>query len=395
METDAERDVEHKRGRRTVRAQCSRCGAGVTVPRGEKVASYYCPLPCGGYLRDRKGPAVGLVVKAGTKDGTPADPAVLAAMAPPLDAPPPRSMRGSARVLDCGLDVWYDDVDDAVSLAMLRHGVAVLMARGWAVTADPDTARNYHLLAHRHFAGHRTTPAGPLGLAAEAHGRHVEFKLFQPNRAENPNGARYDFRPSQRMDPMPLRRALCDIAALGRACASVGLIGAPTTPTEARRALARWNDDAADATTPLEWFNARWNKGELPGRQRFTRGSDGWPVADQFNGAYRDRDGVPVVHGGVYCARVQYGAGKGYLMIGTAWRDMNDAVFLWVNGTGHRLSARDVFRCEAPADLPRRLVPGQRERLTEMVNKATKAQAWRRVAVLAGVLDRMGGCDRE
>jgi len=393
METDTERDGEGKRGRRTVRGLCARCGAGVTVPRGEPVKAYYCPLPCGGYLRDRKGPAVGLVVKAGAKDMSPVDPAVLAAMAPPLDAPPPREARGTARVLDCGLDVWYDDVDDANGLAMLRHGLAVLMARGWTVTADPDTARNYHLLSHSHFAGHRATPAGPLGLAAEAHGRKVEFKLFQPDRAENKNGARYDFHPSQRMDPMPLRRALCDIAALGRACAAVGLTGAPTTPMDVRRALAWWRDYAADATTPLEWFNAKWNKGELPGRQRFERGPDGWPTEREYASSYapyRDRDGAPLVHGGVYCARIPYGEGKGYLMIGTAWRDIGGQAMLWSQGKAHHVAPREMFRCDAPALLPRRVVPEQRERLTEMVNKATKAKAWKRVAVLAGVLDRLG-----
>ncbi len=381
------------RGRRIVRALCTRCGAGVTVPQGASVRDYYCPHPCGGFLSPRKGPSHGLVIKQGAKQYAPVDHAVLRAMAPPLDAPAPPPQAGTARVTDCGIDVWYEDVNDAVSEAMLRHGLAVLQARGWSVMVDPNAAANHAGIARNHFVGACRTPAGPLEMAAQCMGRHVEFKFFQPDRAENPNGARYDFRPSQRMDPMPLRRALCDIAALGRACAAVDLAGAPTTPMAVRRALARWGNDTADATTPLEWFNARWNKGEPPGRQRFERGPDGWPVEREYAGSccpYLDRDGAPIVHGGVYCARATYGDGKGYLMIGTAWKDLGNSMLLWVNGTPHHVQMRDLFRCDAPALLPRRFVGGQRERLAKMLDDATRAKAWKRVAVLAGVLDRMG-----
>ena len=65
---------------------------------------------------------------------------------------------------------------------------------------------------------------------------------------------------------------------------------------------------------------------------------------------------------------------------------MNDMWGVYCNGDAKFVQCSELFDCDDPSALPRRLVSGKHDRLRKELDKEVKAKNWKRVEVLAHVL---------
>lgn len=140
---------------------------------------------------------------------------------------------------------------------------------------------------------------------------------------------------------------------------------------------------------PLAYFNSTWDGPyeRARGTHRFTRGADGWPDESAVGQRARtDRDGAVMNHGDVRWTR----DAKGRLLRGRVYGGINE-MWMLVYGPGERDSthqhARRFFTYR-PGETPFKEVsePMRRARLTNELDKAVKAMAFERAAVLRDVL---------
>lgn len=225
---------------------------------------------------------------------------------------------------------------------------------------------------------------------AETFGRQMKIEFYQEVNTVNPNGGRYDF-DKIRLMPRHLR-SLCivEMVAVVRKLMELGYSLPRTLHEETlMRDVLRAAENDKSYMTPLERFNDTWNSEcDWERGGRFKRDETGWPCVSEYDHGYnRDRDGVPLRNGMVRYWRDW----KGHLMRCTVYTNMNCMWMLVANGTVLSYETGGLlFDCPRPDLEKRRLVPGQAKRVQKELAKATEAKDWKRVAVLARVLDKLG-----
>jgi hypothetical protein len=280
---------------------------------------------------------------------------------------------------DTSLNVWEEHVDETGMYPILQEALNRLERRGFAVTQDPSTLKNYPSLARWHWVGKRQD----LEFIASLCGRHLQLEFFQNVvSGGNRNGGRYDFGKFQLM-PHRMRlqfiaemtgsvRQLCE---LGYSFVECGhhVVPLVVSPLSVRDAATH-----ALHNSPLARFNANW------GATRFARDETGWPTAKELKSwPYPDRTGRPVRTGDT-----KYLRHKGRLQRCTVWPNMNG---MWQACFGDQVRwvhTGELFECERPDLEPRRYVPGQLERLEKELSAEIAAKNYRRVAALGLALQR-------
>lgn len=132
------------------------------------------------------------------------------------------------------------------------------------------------------------------------------------------------------------------------------------------------------ADDPLRTFNDGWTA------ERFERDETGWPTVKEYDhdGRNCDRDKVSLRNGQTRYFRDD----RGRLQRGTVYTNMNSMWMVVFGGSVTYMSGCYLFSCERPDLEPRRVMPGQKERLRDELAKAVAASNFRRVEVLARVL---------
>ncbi|WP_146653968.1 hypothetical protein [Labilithrix luteola] len=248
--------------------------------------------------------------------------------------------------------------------------------RGFRVHQDQNVNKR---IRRCYYVGRK----GDLEFHAEAVGRTFKIEFFQNVNVENRNGGRYDFDKFARMPRTMQLACAVEMSHVLRKLLELGYVLEGTrqgiTSAELLPVL-RHAQGRTDEGDPLATFNRGW------GEDRFERDQSGWPTATSVNSGYggKDRDGRPLVSGEtMYCRR------GGRLFRGVARPGPNDNWILISHGRGVHAQARELFRCEDPAIETRRFVPGQPKRVHAELQKAMKANAYRRVEALARVARKL------
>ncbi len=249
-----------------------------------------------------------------------------------------------------------------------------LADRGFVWTSDPDIDLNYPVLSKWHHMGRRETPAGTLFVRSEAYPTGCKFEFYQEEVTVHRRSGRFDF---DRREKMPYLIGKAFEAAVRGLRAHLVLRGF----VEVVRPQP--NPD------PLAFFNSTWNSeyDRRRGMPRFERGADGWPSDSVLKSWDRtDRDGRRLEHGEFRHFRDH----RGYLMRGRVYGGINGR-WMCVFGPGPRdcthLSANELFTVE-PAQVPRRLFPGAKKRVAQLLATAVKREDFEQAIKLRDTLSR-------
>lgn len=276
------------------------------------------------------------------------------------------------------------DPIDARMLEVLKSVMSRLRDhRGFQVRQDASV---HKLIRRAHYVGRK----GDLEFHAETGGRTFSITFFQNVNIENPHGGRYDFRKFERMPKLMQLACVVEMSHVLRKLVELGYVlegrRQAITSTDLLSVL-RHAQGRADEGNPLAKFNRTWGDG-FGTEPRFERDESGWPSAkamDLKGWVAKDRDGLPVEVGSLmYCRDA-----KGHLFRGIARPVPNGQwKVLGPGGTSaHAWASRDLFR-DATGNA-RRFVHGQAARLRKELDKALRADNYRRVAALADVLRRV------
>lgn len=287
------------------------------------------------------------------------------------------------------ISAWEERQPDAFIDSAMYERFRSLLARlrdhrGFRVRQDQSV---HKLIRRGYYLGRK----GDLEFCAEAAGRMFEITFFQNINVENPRGGRYDYDKFARMPRTMQFACAVEMSHVLRKLLEMGYV------LEGRRQgitsagllpVLRHAQDRTDEDDPLARFNMDWNfPSDWERGGRFERDESGWPtVASVSGGMYPDRDGLPIVSGAtMYCRR------HGRLFRGIARPAPNGQWHLISHGRDVVVQANEVFRCDDPSSEPRRLVPKQLRRVRAELEKALKANAYARVAVLARVAQQLEG----
>lgn len=291
---------------------------------------------------------------------------------------------GWVHVSDAHLGIW-EQGDEARTFEgtrwLYREMLDFLRSRGWSFRQDAKAARC--LRAGRHFGR-----KGDLQARSDRGGRAIQLDFFQTvTRADNPNGAVYDFNRYGKMPPAVRLRYLVEVAALLEWVARrrgywLGHeYDPPTSRADETRPLAfvvrAAQGHASPADGPLAYFNQGWTP------QRFTRGPDGWPLPEQCSSYGRpcvDRDKAPLTPG---CVKY-YRNYDGRLWRGRVYPNMNDMWFM-VAGDLIAFAHASHFH-EYRGEPPRRTHAGRAKKLKGELHKAVTDMNFERAIVLRNLL---------
>lgn len=279
---------------------------------------------------------------------------------------------GDLNVFDTHLGVWEDNSDFEGMRRTFHVMLDVLRSRGFTVDQDPRVdvciRRDYYL-------GRK----GDLEFYAYTGGRTAQVEFFQNLNIENRNGGRYDFDKFQKM-PRSMRFAcVVELTAIAKVLIDLGY--ALGSKVDAKGPLL-WKLYMAmsgrrpDGETPLERFNQRWEA------NRFKRDENGWPTESEIGG-YGNQTGMDKQP--LRCGDTRYFRLRGRLMRGTVYTNKGNMWQVCYGGSVTYESASRLFSCENPTEVPRRYIPGQAKRVRAELQKATDANNYDRVAVLAKV----------
>lgn len=293
----------------------------------------------------------------------------------PPKAPSPL---GTINVWGTHIGAWEEHVTPAV-LDRFRSVLARLRDhRGFRIRQD---ATVHKLIRRGYYFGRK----GDLELYAKQSGRMFEIDFFQNINRENPNGGQYDFDKFARMPRTMQLACAVEMSHVLRKLLELGYVleGRRQGITSAELLpVLRHAQGRTDEGDPLAAFNRSWNfESDWDRGGRFERDASGWPtVAAVCCGTPKDRDGRVLVSGEtMYCRR------RGRLFRGVARPGPNGNWLLISHGEAVHVQERELFRCDDPSAEPRRLVPGQAKRVRAELEKALKANAYRRVEALARV----------
>lgn len=284
---------------------------------------------------------------------------------------------GTIAFHDTCIGAWEEKDPDAFVGSGVYERFRSLLARlrdhrGFRVHQD----KSVHARIRR---GYYSGRKGDLEFYARASGRMFEIEFFQNINVESRNGGRYDYGKFARMPKTMQLACAVEMSHVLRKLLEMGYVldgrrqgiaSADLLPV-LRHAQGRTDEDDL-----LAKFNRSW------GNHRFGRDESGWPTVAAVNSGYpaRDRDGHPLVSGEtMYCRHY------GRLFRGVARPEPNNQWHLLSHGGDVCVQARELFRCDDPSAEPRRLVTGQLQRVRKELEKALKANAYRRVEALARV----------
>lgn len=286
---------------------------------------------------------------------------------------------GDIHLHDTQVSVWEDNHEFTSMQEVFRRLVEHLRGRGFAMDRDPHTAKNYALIADWHYLGRK----GDLEVNAKTSGRTAKVEFFQSLNIENPNGGRYD---SKKLGRMPRAMRLQCIVEMANVISFLETLGYKVAdkdlgPGPRLLAVLRQAEEKREANlTPLERYNARaW-----PDQRRAA-----WHTPEELGPSYNrtDRDGRLLCNGDV---RYFYNWDR-RLMRGVVYTNING---MWSvcaadgSSIGH-VSCNELFWTDDPASLPQRQHRETRvSRVQRELTKATEAQNWKRVGVLARALEQ-------
>lgn len=289
---------------------------------------------------------------------------------------------GEFRVADAYVDVWEENCNDQVQAAMvtvMQGLLAVLHRRGFAIEREPSVLARSAIIANDYWYGKR----GDLEVQVEHTGRVVKAEFYQSLNVDNPNGGKYDSRKHSRMPRTMQLECIVELAELAKRLSAHGY-----TPRKDSHL-------ATDGPLLLQVRDAVLGKGPVDPVERYRKSSD-WYRRDLDESGfmsmkgrpprdYTDRDGVALHAGDTRYFYAPYSP-RGHLMRGTVYPGNNGSWY--VADLGTHVPVGELFAA-CDDNTPRRLVPGQAERLHRELEKALQAKAYRRVATLGGVLARM------
>ena len=295
---------------------------------------------------------------------------------------------GEVHVIPTHVAVWEEGEHGRIDEHGMRcvFGLILkgLVARGWTIERDPNVVKNYPSIANCHWVGSK----GNLHAVMSTGGRtasidfHVEGSTTViDGLGPNENGGRYSFDKFKRMTPYQQRVCVIEMGHVVNNMLALGYVPRADSRLELtalNMSILRINQDKRDASDPLAYFNRSW------GADRFKRDESGWPVLSEYGNYNNDRDGLQLING-----QVKHFRRNGYLMRATVFTSMNSMWLAFYAGTVYHLSGHELFSCDDPTVLPRRLVPKQVNRVKEELDKALKRSDYKRVSVLAKVLEKM------
>ncbi len=279
---------------------------------------------------------------------------------------------GEIRLHDTTIGVWEEHVDDTMREALLfvcEH----LSVHGWDIGPDLEIAERYPILAKNHFAGTKHK----LRVAIRLQGRHLEIIFAQQSEPGS-----YLLTKLAQLPPELRLRCIAETSAVIKALAATGYQLMDQDGFRNRRVeptLRNIRNLAEERRGgPLETFNRAW------GTDRFKRDESGWPHPSELDSYSRTFTQGSWKYGRDSSGRLVYGQTFGG--INGMWKLIsNESTVSWYGST--------FFDCDRPDLEPRRLVPGQVERLRKELDKALKGNNYRRVAVLAKVLERVASVE--
>lgn len=287
---------------------------------------------------------------------------------------------GSILYHDTHIGIWEDDVNEEKFMPIFRGIVRYLRRRGFVVTTDPITDKNFPVLKKKTRIGAK----GALEFHLRLSGRHAEIEFFQNINFVNSNGGRYDFDRYEKM-PYLIKKSFLNEASrlIDFLMKNYGYTYGRHLEDHPGPTLQRILLCHRGLLDPLERFNKGWTA------ERFRRDETGWPCVEEYESSYnrcRDREGVPLRNG-----MVRYFRGDdGYLRRGKVYTNMNS---MWQVVYGPRpkdttyLSSGALFSLQ-PTDKHGRVVKeekGDRKR-KEALQEAIRAMAFERAAVLRDVI---------
>lgn len=294
---------------------------------------------------------------------------------------------GTINFFETHIGAWTEYVDTSVMGAHLRSVLARLRDhRGFRTRQDEGVGKSIRPMYY-------VARKGDLEFHAHACGRMFQIEFFQNVNIENRNGGRYDSRKFARMPRTMQIACAVEMSHVLRKLIELGYVLEGTrqgiTSVDFLSVL-RHAQGRTDEGNPLATFNRGWNfESDWKRGGRWERDESGWPTVKAVCcGSPTDRDGRLLVSGEtMYCRR------KGRLFRGVARPAPNGQWVLLSHGLGVHVQDRELFRCEDPSTEPRRIVPGHHQRVRAELEKALKANAYRRVEVLARVAGESRGDD--
>ncbi len=295
---------------------------------------------------------------------------------------------GSIIFFETHIGAWEENVDRPAIHARFMSVLARLRDhRGFRIRQDQSVAK---VIRHGFYDGRR----GDLEFFARQSGRMFEIEFFQNVSIENRNGGRYDGRKFARMPRTMQLACAVEMSHVLRKLLELGYVleGRRQGITSAELLpVLRHAQGRTDEGDPLAAFNRNWNfESDWKRGGRFERDASGWPtVAAVCCGPSKDRDGLPMVSGEtMFCRR------GGRLFRGVVRPTPNGQWIVISHGHAVYAQARELFRCDDPSAEPRRVVPGQLQRVRAEIEKALAANAYRRVEKLSGVAAALSSSKR-
>ncbi len=296
-------------------------------------------------------------------------------------------MIGTINFFETHIGAWEETVDEPAIRGRLKSTLARLREhRGFRIGQDETVPK---IIRQHYYVGRK----GDLEFKANLSGRRFSIEFFQNVNIENPNGGQYDFRKFDRMPRTMQLACAVEMSHVLRKLLELGYVlqgrkqGRKQGITSAGLLpVLRHAQGRTDEGDLLAAFNRSWNfDGDWARGGRFDRDESGWPTLESVGSCYPavDRDGEAIASGDVLFCRHH-----GRLFRGVVRPAPNDQWAVISNGCSIHVTGRELFRCENPSGELRRVVPRQKERVRAELEKALKANAYKRVEALARVAAR-------
>lgn len=290
---------------------------------------------------------------------------------------------GTINFFDTHIGAWEETEDYDSVEKRFRSLMEHLRRRGFEVNQDASVAL---IIRHHYYLGSK----GDLEFRAETHGRMFQVEFFQNLVVEHPSGGYYESRKFKRMPRTMQFQCVVEMSHVLHKLLELGYILEGTRQgivSADLLSVLRHAQGRTDEGDPLAQFNRSWNfPSDWKTGGRFQRDASGWPTiasVAQYD-SNKDKDGLPLVSGEMmYCRH------EGRLYRGIARPAPNSSWMLISNGSSVSVHAKALFRCDNPANLPRRYMSNQKVRVRGELDKALKANNYKRVATLACVLSRL------
>ena len=290
---------------------------------------------------------------------------------------------GTINFFDTDIGAWEETEDYDSVAERFRSIIERLRRRGFKVNQDQTVDR---IIRKHYYLGRK----GDLEFRAHTCGRMFDIVFFQNLVVEHTHGGYYDYQKFKRMPRTMQLQCAVEMSHVLRKLLELGYILEGTHQGIVSADLLsvfRHAQGRTDEGDPLAQFNRSWNfPSDWKTGGRFQRDASGWPTIASVaeHQPNKDKNGLPLVSGEtMYCRH------EGRLYRGIARPVPNGSWMLISNGSSVQVHAKALFRCDNPANAPRRDMSNQKVRVRGELDKALKANNYKRVATLACVLSRL------